>query len=113
MATKEFNVNGHIFEVRPRTLALGAESSLNLKKLGITMNAEAAQHETTLQMAELGRLVLVKWTKPDGTEPLAGLPPAKVREYLKEHDGALLAILKLGGKLAEEANQEFEVDSGN
>ncbi len=111
--SREFNVNGHLFEVRPRTLALGAESSLNLKKLGITMNAEAAQHETTLQMAELGRLVLVRWVRPDGTEPMKDLNPSKAREYLKEHGGALVAILKLAGRLSDEDAAEFEVDSGN
>jgi hypothetical protein len=114
MATKEYTTGtGHKYEVRPSSGALASEAARNVKKIGMTTTDNAELYDKAAFSAELTRLVLVKWTKPDGTTPFEGLPPAKIREALLDEDGLKAAIIGCAVAFAKERGAEYEVDSGN
>lgn len=112
---REFTLpNGETMTIKPLTSAVIEAASRQLYREGIQVKGatDTLLHDNVQLNSEMIRQVLVSWKLPDGTEPLAGLRPAKAREKIVDTPG-MENVVTAAKALAEKAGDERKIDLGN
>lgn len=115
MATKTYETKGAgTLEIRSIVPARVTEAGKQLKREGIVTDLSSADLESSpLVSAELARICLVRWTLPDGTEPIGGMKPTQARMRLAEEEGLIEFIVAKAREIEKDGASRFEVVSGN
>lgn len=113
--TKTFETKGAgTFEITGIVPARVAEAGRQLKRDGIATDLSTSDLESSpLLSAELARVCIVRWTMPDGTEPLAGLKPRAARELLLQRAGVIDFVVGRAREIEKEDAADLEVVTGN
>lgn len=110
---KEFTLEtGEFMTIKPMTAAVLETASRQLAREGIVVKADSPIHDNIELQSETVRQVLVAWKLPDGSEPLAGLRPAKARQVIRETPG-MESVLETAQALAKKAAEARKIDLGN